>query len=155
MGVPRLCSFRFRYLFLSPQLDSFRTHKKNKKVKKMKVICFIGDKKTGKSTTIKKILNDFFKVDILAPKIRRDFSLSFKYKDKLVGICSYGDTETWLIKMLMPLKDKNCDIIICAAHPPKSKTIKFIKDNFSDITEIKCQGMATEEDWNIEHLSIR
>ncbi len=106
----------------------------------MKVICFKGNGNTGKSTIIKKILNEFFNISLI-PKDKKDFSLYFSYSNKKIGICSYGDNKKAMERWLKPLKENNCDIIICASRT-KGEGIRFIENNFgtSNIVYITCDG---------------
>lgn len=104
----------------------------------MKLICFRGISNTGKSTIIKKILNDIYNIHLI-PLKKKDFSLIFRQNDSKIGICNYGDNQEALEKYLKPLKDKNCDIIICACHP-KGQTFDFIEREFNNkVTFIDCE----------------
>ena len=96
----------------------------------MKIICFRGKGRTGKSIVIKRILNEFFKI----------------------GICSYGDTESLLRRYLKPLKDKGCDIIIYACHG-RGKTITFITNEFwgHNIEYIDCLKFNEQDRQNEEN----
>lgn len=117
----------------------------------LKIICFEGKAKTGKSTTIKKILEDYFKFNIIKPAIRKDFCLIFSYNGKIIGICNVGDTIALLKKYLTQLKD--CDLIICASHPRK-KAKEFLGKLSKNIEFIECSKpkVTDEENWKNEHL---
>jgi predicted kinase len=108
----------------------------------MKVICFRGKSNTGKSTIIKKILNEVYNIKLIPDK--RDFSLIFEYNRKKIGICSYGDTLDALKKYLKPLINANCDIIICACHT-KGGTLRFIMREFSSLVRfIECKRVEKD-----------
>ncbi len=113
----------------------------------MKVICFRGGGGTGKSSIIKRILDETYNIKI---NKKGDVSLSFVQDNLKIGICSYGDTEKCLEKYLKPLKDENCDIILCACHKKgKTKTYEFIIKEFDDSTKfIECIRIKGDE--NIE-----
>ncbi|MFA5405834.1 MAG: hypothetical protein WC307_00545 [Candidatus Nanoarchaeia archaeon] len=118
-----------------------------------KIICFEGKAKIGKSTTIKKILEEYFKssICVLRPKIRKDFCLSFIHNGKIIGICSVGDAPAWLKKYLIPLKEKGCDVIICASHPTK-KARELLRTISNNIEFIECyKPNESDKDWEIEH----
>jgi len=116
----------------------------------MKIICFRGKGRTGKSIVIKRILNEFFKIEIISS--RNDFSLIFNYNNFKIGICSYGDTESLLRRYLKPLKDKGCDIIIYACHG-RGKTITFITNEFwgHNIEYIDCLKFNEQDRQNEEN----
>lgn len=120
----------------------------------MKVICFVGNQGFGKSTTIKKILGEFFKINVFYPKRWKDFNLTLFYMDKKIGICNKGDTTEILEEGLETLKTKECEIIICARHKPNAflDTIKKIFPN-AEVIEITCKKpeVDNEEHWAIEH----
>ncbi len=120
----------------------------------MKIICFVGEGKVGKSTTIGKVLKDVLKVDIVRPKIRVDFCLSFIYNGELLGICSHGDNTSILKEFLIPLKEKGCKTIICASRP-SNKSMAFLKNEIGgEIKEIECREVNNrnnEEEWREEH----
>lgn len=119
----------------------------------MKVICFIGDEKVGKSTTIGKVLKEVLNVDIVRPKIRRDLCLSLIYNGELLGICSHGDNTGILRKFLIPLKEKGCKTIICASRP-SNKSRDFLRNEIGgEINEIICNkpSIDVEEHWAREH----
>ena len=117
----------------------------------MKLICFKGKCKAGKSTVIKRILNEFFNIKIL-PLDKTDFSLIFKYKNLKIGMCSYGDIKLALEKYLKPLKDEECDIIICACHG-RGETITFITNEFlgQNIEYIDCLKFNEQDRQNEEN----
>ena len=114
----------------------------------MKVICFKGKSNTGKSKTIKKILNEFFNI-IMIPKTKKDFSLCLLYKEKKVGICSYGDNLDLIKKGLIPLKKENCEIILCASRTKGNVYDKIIelfgKEN---ITYFDCKNPESSIEYN-------
>lgn len=119
----------------------------------MKVICLIGEAKTGKTKTMNLILKDILKVDIKKPKIQKDFCMSFLHNGRLLGICSSGDTLKILNDNLTLLKERGCETIICACHPTK-KHKEFIRKIGGEVKEIPCNKPEpqTEENWRIEHL---
>src|SRR3989344_1799519 len=81
----------------------------------MKIFCFKGVSDSGKSRTIKKILNEVFNI-ILIPEKKKDFCMHLLYRGKRIGICSYGDDLNAIEQRLKPLKNKGRDIIICACR---------------------------------------
>lgn len=121
----------------------------------MKIICFVGEPHSGKTETMKKILLEEFKIILIKPKQpKKDFVLTCKENNKRIGICSYGDTETLLTKYLNLLKDKECEIIICACHPT-GKTIDFVKSIDKEFIPIPCIKPTEEQKedeiwWNTE-----
>lgn len=116
----------------------------------MRVVCFRGKSNSGKSKTIKKILNDFFKIKILSSKKeKRDFCLIFQYKNKKIGICSYGDMPNFVIEKLTLFKNEGCNMVICASHK-RGEIIDFIKREFEEqnIKFVDCELGETEEEYN-------
>jgi len=135
-----------RYVIIFKKIDKY-TEKKDK----MKIICFRGAPKTGKSNIIRKILTEVYDKDIkiLCPKLkglkkRREFSLCFKTNESKIGICSLGDSKNDLNDFLIPLKNEDCSLIICACHPEKSETHKFIEEEFrgNKIKFIDCKNVG-------------
>lgn len=112
----------------------------------MKVICFRGIGNTGKSRVIKKTINKFFKIIIIPDK--KDYCLSFNYKNKRIGICGIGDVRSIMEEKIGKLVEQGCDIIICACHP-SGETINFINETFvRDVEFIECNwnnGESEEE----------
>ena len=56
-----------------------------------KIVILKGNPNTGKSTTLKKVLTDIFKVKIYRPAVKVDVVVSFKYKNKTIVIMTIGD----------------------------------------------------------------
>ena len=118
----------------------------------MKIICFKGKANTGKSTIIKRILNEFFKITLI-PKDKKDFSLCFLYEGKKVGICSYGDSKRDMKKWLKPLKNEKCEIIICASHT-RGETIEFVESLGGEIVHyIECGGGEERDNEKISQFN--
>lgn len=82
----------------------------------MKVICFRGNRGSGKSTTIKEILNRIFNITKIDKKNKKDFCLTFPYNGKMIGICSYGDDISSVKERLEKIKNVGCNIVICASR---------------------------------------
>jgi len=95
----------------------------------MKVICFKGKGKTGKTTIIKRILNEFFNIEI--HKKYNDFVISFLINGKLIGICSYGDTLKDVKDNIEIFLRKKCDIIICASVT-YGEVVNYYKSKFGE-----------------------
>jgi ABC-type dipeptide/oligopeptide/nickel transport system ATPase component len=122
-------------------------------MEEIRAYCFVGEPGSGKSRTINKILEDFFKVNINKPKIRNDFVISFPYGGELIGICSFGDSLSLLKKWLMILKTKGCNILIFACHP-EEKLLNHLKNEFNNFKTIRCnetKNKENEEEWSVEH----
>ncbi len=83
-------------------------------MRRIKVICFKGKSNTGKTTVIKKILNKFFNIHICPNK--KDFAIVFPYRNKVIGICSYGDALRVVKNKIIFFKSKRCEVIICACR---------------------------------------
>lgn len=64
---------------------------------------------------------------------KKDVSVVLKYKEKIVGITTCGDSIGLIEAKIKFFLEIGCDCAICAAHP----TDKF-KDYFN---ELKCQGI--------------
>lgn len=110
----------------------------------MKVICFRGASKTGKSTIIKRILTNLYKINLITSS-RKDFSLILDNKGLKIGLCSYGDRKEILEKNLKPLKDKKCNIIVCACHP-NGETFDYIIKEFGEkVLFIDCNKVNSDK----------
>jgi len=115
-----------------------------------KIICFVGSQRAGKTTTIREeVLEKFFKINVLYPKRWTEFNIAFFHNGKKIGIWTKGDTPEILEEGLKELKEKDCDIIICARHPLQ-EFIDTIKKHFphSEILEINCERQKSQEEWD-------
>ena len=104
----------------------------------MKVICFKGKGDTWKTTLIKRILNEFFNIEIYMNK-EHDFAISFLYKNTLIGICSYGDELPYVKTKIEKIISKGCKIIICACRT-QGGLLKYITELDKNINWIKPNG---------------
>ena len=102
----------------------------------MKIICFKGKGNSGKSTVIKKIINEFFKIKIYPDK--KDYRLILEYNGLRIGICSPGDVKEDLEKCIRKLIKEGCDIIICACHT-RGKTLDYINSLVKNPEFIECK----------------
>lgn len=116
----------------------------------MKIICFRGSHNCGKSETIKRVLNQYFKIKRI-PLDKKEVNLIFTWKDKKVIICSQGDSENEIQKLLLdPLKTEKCEIIICACHK-RNSAFRLLDEEFGErnIDFIECpRGEESEEEYN-------
>jgi hypothetical protein len=109
----------------------------------MKVICFKGNRKVGKSRIINIILKRFFNVNLINPKIRNDVCITFLYNRKKVGICSSGDDKNSVERLK---KLAGCDKIICASHN-SGVVFDFLNDTYRDNVEfISCKWRYGESE---------
>jgi hypothetical protein len=114
-----------------------------------KIICFVGNQRAGKSTTMRKLLDEFFKISVFYPNRWREFILTFFHNGRKMGMHSRGDTIEILEEGLLKLKDNDCDVIVCARHPLQEFT-DTIQRHFpnSEILEINCEGQNSQEEWD-------
>ncbi|MEK6808516.1 MAG: hypothetical protein AABY14_02415, partial [Nanoarchaeota archaeon] len=105
-----------------------------------------GQAKTGKTTTIRKILEQIFEIKVYHPT--RDVVLSFKFKGKIIAIITMGDIED-AIKKYYDMID-NFDILICSCRT-KGETISFYenKKQGCDIKFIKKTAKTDEDERHI------
>lgn len=100
---------------------------------KTKILALWGKSNNGKSETILKLvdllINDGAKIENVKNTRRnaKDKWFVLRYKNKLIGITSRGDTCALLEEDFNNFK--KCDICICATHT-SGATIKFIEENY-------------------------
>ena len=115
----------------------------------MKIICFRGSHNCGKSKTIKRILNQFFKINRV-PLAKREVNIIFMWNNKRVIICSQGDSKNEIKNLLLkPLKTEKCDIAICACHK-RNSAFKLLDEEFGEANMdfIECPRGESEEEYN-------
>jgi len=104
----------------------------------MKVICFRGKGKTRKTTILTRVLNEYFNIKIHEGK--KDFIITFPYKDYLVGICSAGDSLGHVKKGIKIFESQRCRKVICSCRS-RGKGLKYLKDKFgTDVSFIEKEG---------------
>ncbi len=80
-----------------------------------KIIVLRGDSKTGKSTTLRRVVSEIFEIEIYRPKLRVEVVVSFKYKNKTIAVITIGD-DVPIIKKYFDKVDGKFDILICACR---------------------------------------
>jgi hypothetical protein len=112
----------------------------------MKVICFRGTGKSGKSKTIKRILNTFFKIDLYPEK--KDFRMSFEWNNLKVLLCSSGDSLSCMKPIFEGIDPHSYDIFICSCHP-RNDVFEKLKDEFGleNIKFIDCPKGESEAEY--------
>lgn len=114
----------------------------------MKVICFKGVSNSGKSKTIKKILQEFFKI-ITYPN-KKDFKLSFEWEGKKVLLCSGGDALKWMKPIFQEIDPRDYNLFICACHPRNDVFKKLVEVfNEEELNFIDCRKEEeSDEEYN-------
>ncbi len=112
----------------------------------MKVICFKGVEKSGKSKTIKRILNNFFKLNIYPNK--KDFKISFEWKGLKILLCGCGDNLKCMKPIFEEINPKNYGIFICACRP-RNDVYRKLESEFGlgNIDFIDCINPESEEEY--------
>lgn len=59
---------------------------------------------------------------------RKDFHAIFQFKEIKIGISSFGDRAIEVENAVKKFIAQGCQIIVCACHPPRSKTVQELKD---------------------------
>ena len=129
---------------------------------KTKVLALWGKSNNGKSETILKLIDLLFSngAEIENAKISRqnvkDKWIVLRYKNKIIGITTRGDTRDLLEEDFKNFK--TCDICVCATRL-YGGTVKFIEENYyknniywlrksafsvGNINEKKCNDLETK-----------
>jgi|SRR3989338_593228 len=112
----------------------------------MKVICFKGVTNSGKSKTIKRVLNGEFKIKIYPDK--KDFRISFEWKGLKILLCGCGDSLACMKPVFEEINPKNYDVFICACHPRNDVYNKLISEfGLENINFINCINGESEEEY--------
>lgn len=113
------------------------------KLKNMTIIALRGDSDSGKSSTLNKLYE-------LMPKSgfgivhgrrqkdrgegRSDYYAVVDKNEKKIGLCSYGDTRSIIVKHVSALMNAGCTIIVIACRPSGSSL-----DAIEDYRNLGCQ----------------
>lgn len=133
----------------------------------MEFIVLVGVDNTGKTTTLKKVVKDlvtkgasivndprFHKfgsyvssLSQLTGSLKNEITILLKYKDRLIGITTYGDVESVIKNKIDIFVDVGCPHIICASHPQGSSSYTYLESVVSknsasliEVAKIGCKG---------------
>lgn len=113
----------------------------------MKIIALWGKENTGKTSSIKLFYEKLLKneaeellyVDEYDGVKYEDFYAIVSYKEKTIGVTSYGDNGNVLVDPFKEFYNYKCDIVItaCRVRETEKGSVKFIKNQKSEITYVE------------------
>lgn len=137
----------------------------------MKFIVLVGKDNTGKTTALKKVIDNLIvkgakivnnpafnkfgsyvsSTSQLPVPQQNEITILLKYEEKLIGITTYGDTKYVLDTKIDLFIRVDCTHIICGSHPVGSSVHTYLestarKNNvkLTEITKIGCTGDKTD-----------
>ena len=133
----------------------------------MKFIVLIGKDNTGKTTALKKVIDNLIakgarivnypafnkfgsyvsSTSQLPVPQQNEITILLNYEEKLIGITTYGDTKYVLDTKIDLFISVGCTHIICGSHPVSSSVHTYLestarKNNvkLTEVTKIGCKG---------------
>ena len=133
----------------------------------MKFIVLVGKDNTGKTTTLKKVIDELIakgakivndpafnkfgscvtSASQLPVSAQNEITILLEYKNKRIGITTYGDTEDVLNTKIDLFIRVGCTHIICGSHPDGSNVYTYLENTarknnvkLTEVTKIGCKG---------------